>query len=59
MKIGDRVQVKPSAEGGARDPVMATVIYIHPLHRFYVAEFTVGGRKIRESFPFSHRRGQE
>lgn len=31
MSIGDRVQVKPCSEGGARGVVMGRVVYIHPL----------------------------
>lgn len=57
MSIGDRVQVKPCSEGGARGVVMGRVVYIHPQHRYFTVEFDAGGGKLRESFPFDHRRG--
>lgn len=28
------------------------VVYIHPKQRFYVVEFSIGGRTYRESFDF-------
>ena len=56
MKIGDRVQCRPTLDGkkersGKIPPMMAgTVIYIHPRGRFHVVEFNFGGIKLRESF---------
>lgn len=31
------------------------VVWIHPARRFYVVEFTIGGRKVRESYFFPGR----
>lgn len=54
MNIGDTLTLKPTMDassGFARPDVLpCTVIYIHPLRRFYVVEFRVGGYAWRETF---------
>lgn len=55
MKVGDKIKVKPCLEGGAHGPAMATVVYIHPQRRYFTAEFVIGARRARESFPLPHR----
>ena len=59
MKLGDTVSVKLSC-ADSKKPVSGKVVYIHPLHRYYTVECTIGLRckaPVRESFPFEHRRG--
>ena len=61
MQIGDVVYLHPSqSKPGEVHP--GTVVYIHPLRRFYVAEFSFERmpgmvRRYRESFYFPDRAG--
>lgn len=59
MRVGSKIQVKPCMEGGARDTVTAAVVYIHPKRRYFVVEFQVDGRTIRESFLIRRHQGEK
>lgn len=59
MKVGDPVLFVPDCwvhgQGSERvqactGAVLGKVVYIHPKHRYYVAEGQVAGRTIREAF---------
>ncbi len=58
IRIGTQLQLVPETftEGdekkGPHKAMTGTVVYIHPKHRFFDAEFIVNGVKIRESFPW-------
>lgn len=57
MLVGDKIKITPTLE--ARAEVRATVVYIHPKRRYYVAEYqSRDGQTLRETFPFRHRKGQ-
>lgn len=62
MRIGDTLRITPtfSSEYALEDskgPRPCRVVYIHPLERFYVVEFTSGlGMTWRETFYFQTRR---
>ena len=60
MQIGDKVRFTPAVSAcetreGAHGPRLAPqrvtgrVVYIHPRHRFYIVEWEIGGRRLRES----------
>lgn len=56
MKIGDKVRKRltglfKEGERSAVPTVAGTVKWIHPLGRFYMAEFNFRGAVIRECFP--------
>lgn len=56
MLVGDKIKITPTLEAGAK--VTATVVYIHPKRRYYVAEYqNRDGQTLRETFPFRHRDG--
>lgn len=56
MLVGDKIKITPTLE--ARAKVTATVVYIHPKRRYYVAEYqNRDGQTLRETFPFRHRDG--
>ena len=57
MQIGDKKTERMSL--GDCQPVTktGTVVWIHPRRLFYVVEFDVGGRKVRESYYFPARQG--
>ena len=57
MRIGDRVTKKPTIEG-AREPLTGRVVYINRAHGFYTVEFTVDGRRFKESFLAPYRCGK-
>lgn len=60
MKIGDIVtnHVLFSEDPcKRRETVSGRCVYIHPQRRFYVAEFDIGGRKLREAYYFQTRKG--
>lgn len=62
MKIGDKITVKLEFEGSNGLPVTGTIVYIHPLHRYYTVEIPGEAplwMPIRESFHFEHRRGED
>jgi hypothetical protein len=50
MRVGDKITIRLGVECGEKTPVSARVVYIHPQRRYYVAEFTIGGRTAREAF---------
>lgn len=61
MQIGDKVRKTCKFDDTKRDryvmsknrTLTGTVVYIHPLHRFYVLEFKFStGRSFRQSFRF-------
>lgn len=64
MQIGDKVKktFKFDDKKGGRwrecnmRTLTGTVVYIHPLRRFYVLEFTVPRGKFRQSFFFKEVR---
>lgn len=64
MEIGDILQIRPtldpSAGLGTTGPLPCTVVYIHPLRRFYVVEFRspITGERWRETeyFPLEANR---
>lgn len=59
MLVGDKIKITPTLEDRAGAEVTATVVYIHPKRRYYVAEYLSGdGHSLREAFPFQHRAGQ-
>ena len=61
MKIGDRLKLTPTfdSKAGLEDAVnmTATVVYIHPQMRFFVAEFAAPLGSWREAFTFTHADG--
>lgn len=63
MKVGDRINtLEPTYGETPRKHIHypATVVYIHPLRRYYTVEFDMGGgNKIRESFYFPRRLGPD
>lgn len=59
MLVGDKIQITPAIANSGGEKVQATVVYIHPKRRYYVAEYLLGdGQPLRESFPFRHRCGK-
>ena len=59
MLVGDKIKITPTLEDRAGAEVTATVVYIHPKRRYYVAEYRNGrGETLRETFPFRHREGK-
>lgn len=58
IRIGTQLQLVPETftggdeKKGPRKAMTGTVVYIHPKHRFFDAEFMVNGVRIRESFPW-------
>ena len=59
MLVGDKIKIAPTLEGRAGAEVTATVVYIHPKRRYYVAEYRNGdGQPLRETLPFRHREGK-
>ena len=59
MLVGDKIKISPTLEDRAGETVTATVVYIHPKRRYYVAEYlSKGGHPLRETFPFQHRQGK-
>ena len=51
VKVGDKVNLKPSNLAAEAVVLSAEVIYVHPEGRFIRVEFTMeGGEKITESF---------
>lgn len=59
MLVGDKIKIIPTLEGRAGMEVTATVVYIHPKRRYYVAEYLSGnGMPLHETFPFRHRQGR-
>lgn len=58
MLVGDKIKITPTLEARAGAKVAATVVYIHPKRRYYVAEYqSQDGQTLRETFPFRHRDG--
>ena len=60
MNVGDQLRMVPSTrllEDRLYKPLPCTVVYIHPLHRFYTVEFKseITGESFRESFPYPDR----
>lgn len=60
MRLGEKRKIKPTIiEKNLlydSEMVEATVTYIHPLHRFYLAEWvTPQGTSLRECIFFEHR----
>jgi hypothetical protein len=55
VRVGDKITIRLSSESGEKTPVPARVVYIHPQHRYYVAEFTIGGRTAQEAYPCPDR----
>lgn len=59
MNIGDTLTLKPTlyTQFGFQDAEAAvcTVVYIHPLRRFFVVEFRRGEFKWRETLYFEQR----
>ena len=59
MLVGDKIKIVPTLEDRAGAEVTATVVYIHPKRRYYMAEYLGGnGTPLRETFPFRHRQGK-
>lgn len=59
MLVGDKIKIVPTLEDRKGTAVTATVVYIHPKRRYYVAEYLSGdGTPLRETFPFRHRQGK-
>ena len=57
IQIGTELSLMPETIGDtldgsekSRKPMPGVVVYIHPRGRYLTAEFTVRGKKIRESF---------
>jgi Tfp pilus assembly protein PilZ len=55
VRVGDKIMIHLSIECGDQAPVPARVVYIHPQRRYYVAEYCIGGRTVRESYPCPDR----
>lgn len=59
MKVGDKIKrpvmgLYPDTTGAKRPGSMTgTVVWIHPLGRFCVAEFQLGEMKLRECYEVS------
>ena len=59
MLVGDKIKITPTMEDRPGKQVTATVVYIHPKRRYYVAEYPAGdGTTLRETIPFRHRQGE-
>ena len=59
VRVGDKIKIAPTLEDRAGTEVTATVVYIHPKRRYYVAEYRSGGGcLLRETLPFWHRAGR-
>ena len=65
MQLGDKVRFVPSVTAGDRlegprgkrilgPSVTGRVVYIHPRRRFYIVEWTVGDRPLRETLYFDN-----
>ena len=56
IKVGAKLRITPTLIGVERSawrPKKCRVVYVHPLHRFFVVEFRSDtGQTWRESFPF-------
>ena len=55
--LGAKLSLLPETIGDTRDgsektqkPMIGTVVYIHPKGRYFIAEFTVRDKKLREAF---------
>lgn len=60
LHIGEKISVTLTAGEDRGKPVPATVVYIHPKRRFYVAEYIVEvGRPLREAFPLFRERNRK
>jgi hypothetical protein len=61
MQVGDKSKewVRSDAVHDHGEHIYGTVVYIHPLRRFYTVEFDLHGRKYRESYPFQYRKGEK
>lgn len=59
MNIGDTLTLKPTIDASAGlsrpEAMPCTVVYIHPLRRFFVVEFRRGEFKWRETLYFEQR----
>lgn len=59
MNIGDILNLKPTMDASSGftlpEVLPCTVIYIHPLRRFFTVEFRVGDYAWRETFLFKLR----
>lgn len=62
LRLGDKVkkcinwtdtdESKPGARRKVHETAVGTVVYIHPLLRYYTLEFTFPGGKYRECYSF-------
>lgn len=65
MDIGEKLYLKPTLESSAGferpEKMPCTVVYIHPLRRFFVVEFVSEktGQRWRETFYFKNRQIRE
>lgn len=58
IRLGDRIKARVNygPEGGTMlPPETGTVVYIHPLGRFYTLRFDFAMGSFRESFPIRNR----
>lgn len=58
MKIGSEIKATLTIENTQYPNLTGIVTYIHPKRRYYVAEFSTPGGKVKESFHFKYRRGE-
>lgn len=58
MMIGDHVTELVTFGDESPKPHGGRVVWIHPRRIFYVVEFEVNDRTIRESYYFPRRRGR-
>lgn len=59
MLVGDKIKITPTMEDTAGAEVTATVVYIHPKRRYYVAEYLgKNSQPLRETLLFQHRQGK-
>lgn len=58
IRVGQKVQFDPYAEmhsyatASLHSTVTGKVIYVHPTHRYFTAEYDVGDSKFKISFNF-------
>lgn len=65
VSVGDTVRERVNTEGGSlQPPAEGRVVYVHPLGRFFTAEFAFpdpwgGTRKIREAYILPRESGDD
>lgn len=55
MEVGDKITQKVEVGKERKVVKTGTVVYIHPLWRFYTLEFALEHGTVRESYIFDHK----